>query len=136
MPVKVRVSFGELRIAALHIIGRVHACRRFLMLNPVVTSWDSWIVRSHRYVEQLIVSEHEVSDSLVERLCGEVPLSRYVGVVRVQADDLDPIHVLLDTTGPERNLNCLAVIQVANSRHNTSSIADFLAKHYHCPTFS
>ena len=101
-----------------------------------MTSWDSWIARSHRYVEQLIVREHKVSDSLVEKLCGKVPLSRYVGVVRVQADDLDPIHIVLDTTTTERTLNCLAVIQVGNSRENTSSIAEILARSYDCPKFA
>ena len=137
MHVKVRMSFAEIRKVGIEITKDVHAYREsVLQAESSLTSWDSWITRSHRYLEELIAGEHRVPERLVERLARTVPLSRYLGVVRVQADDLDPMHFLLDTTTTQRNLNCLAVVQLANSRPNTREMAELLALRYDCPTFA
>jgi hypothetical protein len=58
-----------------------------------------------------LVGALRLPDAALERLCDNIPLSRYVGVVRLTAEDIGSIDVLLDTTSTERNLQCLAVIR-------------------------
>ncbi len=80
----------------------------------------------------MLAGDHGGNHKLVEKLCSSVPFSRYLGIVEVEANDFDPIHIILDTTSTERNLNCLAVVQTSNSRGNTERIAKELSKLYEC----
>jgi len=130
---KIRLSFGELRRAAIRLVTEIHAHRQSLLGAPgTVTSWDCWIAKSHSYVESLILRENRASESLVARLCTSVPFSRYLGIVRIEAEDLDPIDFLLDTTSTERNLQCLALVKPATSRARTIDLAELLAVRYRC----
>ena len=131
---KIRLSFGSLREAALHLVRSVHSFRASVMDIPqAVTSWDSRILRAHNYVEEILLfGEERVPDLLVDKLCAEVSFSRYLAVVRIRAADLDPIDVLLDTTSTERNLYPLAVVQIAAARSNTAAMAALLGKQYGC----
>jgi hypothetical protein len=97
-----------------------------------VISWDCWIAKSHSYVESLILGEHRAPESLVAHLCTSVPFSLYLGIVRIEAEDLDPIDFLLDTTSTERNLNCLALVRPTSSRDRTIDLAELLAVRYNC----
>ncbi len=135
MHAKIRLSFGDLRKAAIHVVRSVHSFRANVMNVPeTVISWDSRIIRAHNYVEEILLfGEQRVSDLLVERLCAAVCFSRYLALVRIRADDLDPIDVLLDTTSTERNLTALAVVRIGNSQPNTAAMAALLGKHYDCP---
>jgi hypothetical protein len=94
---------------------------------------EAWIERSHSYVESQLVGPHPLPDTVRARLCDEIPLSRYVGVVRLTADDIGAIDILLDTTSTENNLQCLAVIRRAEEREQTASIAGFVASKLDCP---
>jgi len=130
---KVRLSFGELRRAAIRLVREIHAHRQSLLAaSGTVTSWDCWIAKSHSYVESLILGENRAPESLVARLCTSVPFSRYLGVVRIEAEDLDPIDFLLDTTSTERNLHCLALVRPTTSRDRTIDLAELLAIRYRC----
>jgi len=130
---KIRLSFGELRRAAIKLVREIHAHRQSLLGAPgTITSWDCWITKSHSYVESLVLGESKVPKSLVPRLCRSVPFSRYLGIIRIEAADLDPIDFLLDTTSTERNLHCLALVRRSASRARTIDLADLLAARYRC----
>jgi hypothetical protein len=131
---KIRLSFGELWQAGMAIVQYVHACRQSVLeVPPTVTSLESWIIRSHAYVESLISSPVRVPDSALQKLCAEIPLSRYLGIIRINAGDLDSIDVLLDSTSTLRNLNCLAIVRTGNSGAQTMEISTALADRYRCP---
>jgi len=133
---KVRLSLGELRELGIKLVGSAHALRESLLqTRPIVTSWSSWITRTHSYIESRTVGIDRVSPSLVEKVCKAVTFPRYVGVVRIDADDLNPLDVLVDTTSTQRNLNCLGVIQTGDTRSNTNHLAEFLAINCGCPLF-
>ncbi|MBL8227251.1 MAG: hypothetical protein JNL98_02185 [Bryobacterales bacterium] len=130
---KVRLSFGELQRAAIRLVREIHAHRQsILAARETVTSWDCWIGKSHSYVESLILGENRAPESLIATLCTTVPFSRYLGIVRVEADDLDPVDFLLDTTSTERNLHCLALVRPATSRPQTRDLTELLALRYGC----
>lgn len=94
---------------------------------------SAWIERSHSYIESQLEVGNRLPDAALERLCDNIALSRYVGVVRLTADDIGSIDVLLDTTSPERNLQCLAVIRRDAERTRTREIAEFVADKLRCP---
>ena len=130
---KIRLSFAELGRAAIKVVTEIHIYRESVLEAPRTTvSWQSWINRPQSYVESMLAGDHGGNHKLVEKLCSSVPFSRYLGIVEVEANDFDPIHIILDTTSTERNLNCLAVVQTSNSRGNTERIAKELSKLYEC----
>ncbi|MCU1303459.1 MAG: hypothetical protein JWQ87_3743 [Candidatus Sulfotelmatobacter sp.] len=94
----------------------------------VTTIWRSRIFRSSVYIESLL---REVGKSaIVEQLCHSVNLSRYIGVIRVEAPGLDAIDILLDTTSTERNLNCLAVLQLEKKHSHTAELCRIMVDRY------
>jgi hypothetical protein len=133
---KIRLSLGDLRELGITLVSSAHAFRESLLrVGPTITSWSSWISRSHSYLESLRVTKDRLSPRVVEELCRSLMFPRYVGVVRIEADDLDALDLLVDTTSTPRNLNCLGIIQTANTRSNTNTLADSLAFHCECPLF-
>lgn len=61
MHAKIRLSFGVLRKAAIQIVGDIQAFREsVLSTEAAITSWDMWIMKSHSYVESLIVGENKL----------------------------------------------------------------------------
>ena len=135
---KVRLSFGELFEVGLKLLHSVHVAREELIGREpkFAASWESWITRSHKYLESLFVAKPKVRELLLERLCSQVAFSRYVAVVRIRATDLDPIDVLLDTTSTERNPHFLAVVQTSDSRPNTTQVAGHLSRLCSCKKIS
>ncbi len=133
MHAKIRLSFGELQRVSLRIVDYANAFRETLLSRrPAATTWDSWISKSHEYVESLIVGSPKAPATVVEKLTESVPLPRYVAVIRVKAHDLDPIDVLLDTTSTERNLEALAVATPMNATHETKEVALCLSIQFAC----
>jgi hypothetical protein len=131
---KIRLSFAQLYTAGLDL---VYKAQSFAMAQAagspagtgrVTTVWKSRILRSNVYMEYLL--REAGRSATVEKLCKTVRLSRYVGSVRVEAPGLDPFDVLLDTTSTERNLNCLAVVQLGNSCSETAELCRFIVDHY------
>jgi hypothetical protein len=129
---KVRLSFGELNRASGELADYVQALRRTVLDVGGKTALvrSTRIFRSYKYIERLL-SKPE-TNSVVQQICSKLPLPRYLATVRMEARDLDPIDVLLDTTATERNLSCIAVISHGNSRANTRTIAETIASAYHC----
>ena len=134
---KIRLSFADLRKTAIQVVTEVHIQRESQIGAPRKrVSWRYWITRSQSYLESMLVGDLSGNDKLVERLCGAVPFSRYLGIVQVEADDIDPMHLIVDTTSTERNLHCLAVVQTSNHRPHTQAIARKLSERYECRCIS
>lgn len=132
---KIRLSFGELRRAAVDLVNIVHACRESVLAERTVdTQFQAWIPRASAYMESLLMGTPAFPPRSVERLCQRIPLSRYLGVIRLTADDLDPTDVLLDTTSTERNLYHLAVLPCGSTRGRSRDLAEILSKTLGCPT--
>jgi len=129
---KVRLSFSQLRTTALWIAGNFQSRRLNLGMERVRTEIAAWIERSHSYIESQFEKQNRLPDAALESLCDEIPLSRYVGIVRLTAEDIGAIDVLLDTTSTERNLQCLAVIRREAERPPTTEIARFVAERLGC----
>jgi hypothetical protein len=133
MHAKIRLSFRELYTAGLRILSHNQAfVESRLGVKKPSTSWSSYIIRAHKYVESLLRDGHH---ALVEQICSSLPLSRYLGIIRIATPSLDPFDVLLDTTSTERNLNCLAVVQLQKSNPKTNSLCEFIADQNHCEAF-
>jgi hypothetical protein len=133
MHAKIRLSFGELQRASLEVIKYVHAFRESVLdLAPCKTSWDSWIAKSHSYLESLIIGHHPAPAAVVEKLSASVPFSRYLAVIRVWAADLESIDILLDSTSTERNLQCLAVVTTTEAGPSTQAMVTLLAQQFGC----
>jgi len=54
-------------------------------------------------------------------------------VIRLKADDIGAVDVLLDTTTTEKNLQCLAVVPFNPEKTRTAEIAGFVAEKLDCP---
>ncbi len=130
---KVRLSLGQLRSTAFWLAGNFQSRRTSLGMERVRTEITAWIERSHAYIESQFEEQGRLPDTALDRLCDKVPLSRYVGIVRLTAEDIGSIDVLLDTTSTERNLQCLAVIRRDPERPRTAEIARFVADRLGCP---
>ena len=129
---KIRLSFGELRSAAINAAKEVHIHRDKIGARRAPVSWQSRIVRSQSYLESMLFGDGGGDHKLVEKLCSSVRFSRYLGIVKVEGKDFDPIHIILDTTSTERNLDSIAVVQTSSSRGNTETIARRLSEFYDC----
>jgi hypothetical protein len=130
---KIRLSFRGVYTTGLKVVSDVQAfSEERLGIKKPAASWSSRIVRSHVYIESLLGDERTAP--LVERFCESVPLSRYVGVLHVEAQSLDPFDLLLDTTSTERNLNCSAVVRFGKSNQD-NSLYQFIADQYQCKMF-
>ncbi len=135
MHAKIRLSFAALRRLAMDFLFTLHAYQeaRFGVGRPAGTIlFDTWISRSHTYIERLF-TKRVVSSEVVARLCEEVPLPRYLGIVRLSSSHLDPIEILLDTTSTERNPNLCAILVTSANYPETSPASGFLASEYDCP---
>lgn len=129
---KINISLGELHTIAIEILGEVHGLRGYLGVHASVTTVEKRIVRAHAYVESLITGKKPIPPAATQRFCSSVPLSRYLGIVSIEAPDLDPTDVVIDTTSTVRNLNYLAVVVRSKERTNTRHLTLTLAKRYSC----
>ena len=104
---KIRLSISGLRECALRLVARMHLLREFLEQVPNLghlpektVSFETRILRSHRYVLNIIKTSNSKPYQSVEELC-RMPLPRYVGIVRVGARSLGKIDLLVDTTSTQ-----------------------------------
>ncbi len=133
MHAKIRLSFSGLREISFRLLEAIQAFRESVLGQVGALSFDPRITPSHLYLKELLTSEPEVTPERVERLWSKVPLPRYVGIVRIEADFLDPIHFLVDCTSTERNVHSLAVLALRTKRDETPHVVKFLADRYDCP---
>jgi hypothetical protein len=133
---KIRLSFRELQDVALDIVttawGAIEASLAREQASPLL-SYESFIRRSHQYLEELLTDRGVSSVNSVRRIPATVPMPRYVGVVRLVSSAFGAIDVLVDTTSTKQNLNILAVFVRKSTRRLSSAIAGALAKLCECP---
>lgn len=133
---KVRITFGELTNAARTLVAAQLGGLREELLNRGVEvkdgpiEYETWIERAESYLRLLL--RPDVEPSVLETLSTKVAFSRYVGVIRVVAPFIDPIHVLIDTTSTERNSHVIAVLAEAVTKPATKVAAQFIASYLDC----
>jgi hypothetical protein len=121
---KVRLSFSALRHIAQKMIKYV---QHQLDLDkgelrkgkdPIV--FETRIERSHHYIARALQTRR-FTPKMVQQLSSQTVLSRYIGVITLRSNRLEPLEVLIDTTNTERNANFLAVIAPKVSTQETDT---------------
>jgi hypothetical protein len=59
-------------------------------------------------------------------------MSRHIGLISVTSDYFDPIDMLIDITGTQRNAYCLGVCAKSLRSQLTENFVRDLAKQYQC----
>jgi hypothetical protein len=137
MHAKVRVTFGELRNAAVRWVAtRIETYRKELEGRGVAEArqgpieYETWIEPAPAYQREML--RNSVASDVSEGLVNEISFSRYVGVIRVTAPFIDPIQVLIDTTSTERNIFAIAVLAETATKPATRIAAEYLASYLDC----
>lgn len=131
---KIRLSFAALRRIALDVASTLHAYREIHQgaeISKGSILFETWVSRSYAYIEKLFTSRR-VSLEKVKRLCEEISLPRYLGIVRLTSPNLDPLEILIDTTSTERNPGFCAILTTSGQYPGTHLVAGFLANEYDC----
>lgn len=136
-PSKIRIAMAGLRESSLHLVKTLHSIRELIekRFNAEVSrsiSYEYWIERSHKYIENIIVNPNGDSRALVQKICSSIPMSRHIGVASVAGGFFDPIDLLLDVTGTQRNAHCLGVCAKSTHEPLTRYVIADLARQYRC----
>jgi hypothetical protein len=115
-------KFGGFAYAALDALG--------IKRGPIQVS--TRIMRSHRYVEELLLDKGQTRTERLDHFFGDVPLSRYVGVMNMIVPEIGGVDVLVDTTGTERNANCLAAVVRGEANDKSQDFVFSFAKKFDC----
>jgi hypothetical protein len=115
-------KFGGFAYAALDAIGIKRA--------PIQVS--TRIMRAHRYVEELLQDKGKTRTERLDQFFDEVSLSRYVGVTNMLVPEIGGVDVLVDSTGTERNANCLAVVMRGEANDKSRDFIFSFAKKFDC----
>jgi len=134
---KVRLSFADLRLlASLIIVPTLHVFHNTELPNgdsrPPLITFGSKICLAHQYLVELLFTPNALSPEQFDTLRSKILLSRYVGVVRLEAPFMDSIDVVFDTTSTLKNLNCLGIVPLGKGSV-TLQAATFLAEQFECP---
>jgi hypothetical protein len=135
---KIRLAVSGLRVTALQIVTTMHRLREVVngvqpgTIEDPVVAFEAWIARAHKYVESLFVGVQGASADPIVDLCTHVGMARYLGIIRLTSAYFDPIDVLIDTTGTQRNAHCLGIVVPKKSRPLTSELARGLSLLYNC----
>lgn len=139
MHAKVRITFGELRELAFdQIAAEVKAYIASVVLprgdtgtaEPLEVS--SWILRSYRYLRGLLRAESAFDRRIAISLGRTVALPRYAGIVRLKADWMKAVDVVIDTTSTDKNVYAVAVVPSSLEHELTAEIARHLADQFGC----
>jgi hypothetical protein len=107
---KIRLSLLTLRrIAATHLAPCAFEAAIRADAAKGDVSFECWIERSHEYHRRLVQSCSAGALANVLRLGSEILLPRYLAVITL-GGIAGRVHVLVDTTSTEKNLNVLAVL--------------------------
>jgi hypothetical protein len=104
---KIRLSVPDLRDLALDLVKEVLSST-----SDPPQPWLSFEVlamRSHEYAEDSLSDATTPQFKTILALAETIPLSRYVGVIRLTNQKLGEVDVLVDTTSTAQNLNVSAV---------------------------
>lgn len=129
---KVRLSFNQMRRIADDVARILYQALLFKSLPIMRVGFGVRIVRAHTYVHKLI-SDPGCSSSRREQFFTLISMSRYVGLIRLQAGKVGPFDVLVDTTGTPRNARCLGIVYRGKPNATNQEIGNALARKYDCP---
>lgn len=106
---KVRLSFSQIRRIADDIgrLLRVALMYKDLPLKRV--TFGIRVLRAHTYVKKLL-ADTKTNSRRRNRFFATISLSRYVGLIRLEAGKVGPFDALIDTTGTPRNARCLGIV--------------------------
>jgi len=129
---KIRLSFGGLEDVAAHAIKRLHGyMQAYMKKQPPVVVFETRVVRAFEYVESLLFSG-ALTGGNIEMFYKTIPLTRYLGVVRLSADGVGSLDMLVDSTGTIRNLHCLGIVFRGRLRSRSRETVEFMAREYEC----
>ena len=94
---------------------------------------DSWISKSHQYVENLILDSTAPNSDRVWAVSNRIALARYIGIIRVSGEFFSSVDVVFDTTSTKRNTHLLGVVIPKLSEGYTELVAKFLSQQLKCP---
>ena len=133
---KIRLSFPGLRHVALGVADIIRRYGPTFQIPedeypPPTLTIDTRIMRAHKYIEAVFIGENGFPFAKIKQLSTSIPLSRYLGIVRVTASNVDPIDILVDTTSTRHNIHVLGVVSNGTQGH-TGYIAQYLAMTLEC----
>ena len=141
---KIRLSLSALRIIALRLcvaVNRFRAAKSGVVVaskagsaitNPEFTIvFKTTVERNYEYTEKLISNDGGPAKAEVDKFLSTVILSRYIGLISLQAEYLGQVDVLVDTTSTQSNLHFSAVVIARKGEY-----ADLVARHlsHECQT--
>jgi hypothetical protein len=134
MPVhgKIRTAIAEMLRFSTKFCGFAYAALAAIGIERAPIQVSTRIVRAHRYIEELLQDKTKAREDRLSLFFREVSLSRYVGVTSMVVPEIGRIDVLVDTTGTERNANCLAVIARAEPDARSQDFVFSFAKTFDC----
>jgi hypothetical protein len=86
----------------------------------------------HRYIEDLLADLGEVDPNRIAEFFRSVQLSRYVGITTLKHPDAGRFDVLVDSTGTERNSQCLAIICRGKPGARSADFLSAFGKYFRC----
>jgi hypothetical protein len=144
---KIRLSLSTLRIIALRLcaaINRLRAAKSGVVAAAEAGSaitkpeftvvFEATVERNYEYTEKLMSNTEGLAKEELEKFLATVILSRYVGVISLQAEYLGQVDVLVDTTSTQSNLHFLAVV-IARTGENADLVARHLSHECQTPFF-
>jgi hypothetical protein len=134
MPVhgKIRTAIAQMLRFSTKFGGFAYAALGAIGIKPAPIRVSTRIVRAHRYVEELLQDKTSIREDRLSRFFSEISLSRYVGVTSMAVPEIGDIDALVDTTGTERNANCLAVVARAEPDARSQDFVFSFAKKFDC----
>jgi len=135
---KIRTSFTGLRRLTLKVI-RECAQEMKVILSAGQTefpriSFQMRIQRAIDYIEDLIYDKDSLSPKKLYEVFSTIPLSRYVGVIRIESEPFGSFDLLIDTTSTIRNVNYLGVVFKGDHHTHSKHFAEWLEGLCKCKT--
>ena len=81
-----------------------------LVLAPPRVSFETSILKAYQYLESVLLQTPAVSRGVQSALTRNLPLPRYVGLVRFFTSFAGNFDLLIDTTGTDKNLNLICLV--------------------------
>ena len=134
---KIRLSFSALRQIALILTERINALRVAELEEvaqkgaDVTLVFDNWVERNSRYCDKLLASG-DIGPETLFTFFATTPLSRYIGIVRLEALYFGAVDVLIDSTSTPSNLHFLAIVVRKKGLHS-DVVARHLSHECQCP---
>jgi hypothetical protein len=140
---KIRLSFASLGRCAVYIVDDAAKIIDKLIddlkdnvdieiFKDLYITYETIIQRAHVYVEDLLLGRGRPPLNNPDPFLDKVMLSRYVGIIRLQAKHFGCIEVLIDTTSTWRNIRIISVVGSGEPKFFTKALIDLLAKKYKC----